>query len=1171
MEAADRTRRIDLEARLSGDDILDCVVITRTTIHGHIRFVAYLVPTPATDAARLKRRIEAESLAAQHPVVPVLVNQIPRTAEGTPDLPALLRLPVLTPQALHDFDLMLRQRWPDGRFQVDLAPDSIPRTRVHVSAIDRTWRAVETEALPVASLPAETESAPGAALPPALCDGGPLRVAPDDPRTLPAALLRAAEQFPDHGLHVVVDRQQTHFIAYPDLLARARRILGGLREQGLQAGDVAILHIPTLADHFPAFWACVLGGIRPVTIARPPGYGARNAVLDKLYHAWLSLARPVLISGGQTAADLRSLTGLYDMDGLRVLTVERCEQAPAAEELHQPDPADVAMLQLSSGSTGTSKVIQITHRGLMEYVLGDRDSTGFASGDLTFNWLPLDHVVPIVMFHLRPVFLGCTNLHAPAELILADPLLWLDLLERHRVNHTWAPNFGYKLITEALHRQPGRHWDLAALKTLLNAGEQCTLPVMRDFLTATAPFGISASKLVLAWGMAETCTAIVYKFFSDADSVQYVRTSSIRGALEWLAANAEPADQTIFLSMGRPAMGATLRVVDQRNHLLPEGWIGRLQVRSGRVTPGYLNHPEANRDAFPDGDWFNTGDLAFIKDGQVTITGREKELIIIGGNHYYCYDLEDAVSRIAGVKPSFVAACGVPTRTTGSEALVIFFVAEPSQQPDVLAIIRTIRDTLAVHFQTAPALVIPLAEASFPKTTSGKIQRSELKERLLRGEFDGIVRELDLREGNANTVPDCMYRVAWEAREYLADAALPQDGVTLVLSDEDGLADGLEHHRAHFGSLVRVGRASDYAEIGADRFHLDPAVPEHWDRLFRALREQNLLPQTVLYLWSYLPLPDPDLAGAALNNATARCGDALLMVIRALAKHVPSTPLRVVTVSRQLHRITGDEAICYPAAMTAALTLGLRHEYPHLDAWHLDLAGRSPRADADDLLAALWMRRSGAEIAWRDGRCYLRRLVKLTPRPHPEPSSLLRHGACYVVSGGLGGIGAELLADLLQRYQLNVLILGRTPLAEDKKALLDRLAARGGSVRYRAVDLTDTAGLEEAVREAEAAWQQPLDGVVHLAGGYELRLLADHDSSSWQRALASKLAGSLHLAALLRDRPQATFIAFSSLLSLIGATGSAAYSAANRVLEAVCDYLAAHTEIRTYCLSWGLW
>jgi acyl-CoA synthetase (AMP-forming)/AMP-acid ligase II len=196
-----------------------------------------------------------------------------------------------------------------------------------------------------------------------------------------------------------------------------------------------------------------------------------------------------------------------------------------------PEPADVALLQLSSGSTGKSKIIQMTHRGILEYVIGDRESTDFATGDVTFNWLPLDHVVPIVMFHLRRVFLGCTNIHAPTEMILAHPLLWFDLLEQHQVQHSWSPNFGYKLITEALRKQPGRHWNLSALKTLLNAGEQCTLPVMRDFLAATADFSITPDKLLLAWGMAEVCTAIVYKSFAAADSVHYVRKSSIGGAL----------------------------------------------------------------------------------------------------------------------------------------------------------------------------------------------------------------------------------------------------------------------------------------------------------------------------------------------------------------------------------------------------------------------------------------------------------------------------------------------------------------------------------------------------------------------------------------------------------------------------------------------------------------
>ncbi|MGZ3457642.1 MAG: SDR family NAD(P)-dependent oxidoreductase, partial [Archangium sp.] len=1180
LEQEMRHRHRELEARLLRlGDVLDCAVLPRETSDGRPCLLAYLVPTGHADVARLRKRVDAESLVAGGaPLLPVWVSHIPRTAGGSPDVQALRSLPVLTPQLLREYEHRLNQGRQDGRFQLELAVPAPAPERLHLADLDREWQAMGSGGgAPVRlEAAADTPSAQGGDVPLSICHGGELRRLADDPETLPQALRRAAECFPHVGIHVVLDRHRTRFIDYPSLLARALRILGGLQRSGLRAGDIVLLQLPSLEDYFPALWACLLGGIRSVTIARPPGYDSRNAVLDKLYHAWRALERPVLLGSGEVTTALRRLPGLYAMEGLRVLAVEDCEQSPPAEELYSPEPTEVALLQLSSGSTDKSKVIQISHRGVVEYAIGDRAKTGQTSASVTFNWLPMDHVGPLLAFHLRDVVLGCTNIHASPEQILEEPLLWLDIMERHRVNYTWCPNFGYKLLVEALRKQPTRHWDLSPLRTLLNGGEQCTPSVVRDFLAATARFGITPDRMLLAFGMAETCTGIFYKSFADADTVQRIRTASLGGTLQWAPEDADPAEQTTFLSMGTPALGVTLRVVDPDNQLLPEGRIGRLQVRSNRVTPGYLNNPEANREAFPDGDWFNTGDLAFMKNGQVTVTGREKNLIIINGSNYFCHEIEDVVSDVEGVVPSFAAACGVPVAQTGSEALVVFFVPEPSADP--LATLRRIRSTLATHFHLTPALIVPVAREEFPKTTSGKLQRNLLKQRLLSGDFAATVKALDLREGNANTVPDCVYRLRWEARESLPGTSLPLEGATLVFMDEGGLGASLCGEEGVFRDVIQVRCSEDYAQLAEHQFRMDPRAPAHWDALFRALRDQGVTPKTLLYLWSYLAPPAPDADDPALGRAMALCGEALLSLGRAFASHHGKAPFTLVTVSRQLHRITGDEAVCYPAALTAAIAAGLRHEWPQADVWHLDLPGGAPSEEAGALLEVLRARRGDTELAWRNGRQHVRGLHKASFGGQPAPETPLRQGACYLVSGGLGGIGAELLAELLQRYQLNVLLVGRTPLrsehspaAQEKSALLEKLASKGGTVLYRAVDVRDAGALAQAVREAEAQWQRPLEGVLHLAGSYEFRLLLDEEASSWQRALSGKVLGGLNLAALLRNYPRPHFITFSSLLGLSGAAGSTAYGAANRFLEAFCAYLEAHTPVRTWCLSWALW
>ena len=185
-------------------------------------------------------------------------------------------------------------------------------------------------------------------------------------------------------------------------------------------------------------------------------------------------------------------------------------------------PNKPAFFQLSSGSTGTPKCIEIHHRGVVAHIHGTGQFNGYRSDDVSLNWLPLDHVVPILTCHLKDTYLGCEQVMVETGLIISDRLKWLDLIECYRVTHSWAPNFGFKLVSDRLAQNKGRHWNLSSIRYLMNAGEQVTLPVVRDFLQATAGFGVRPDAMQPAFGMAEACTCMTYQ--RDFDPVRGVRT-----------------------------------------------------------------------------------------------------------------------------------------------------------------------------------------------------------------------------------------------------------------------------------------------------------------------------------------------------------------------------------------------------------------------------------------------------------------------------------------------------------------------------------------------------------------------------------------------------------------------------------------------------------------------
>lgn len=490
----------------------------------------------------------------------------------------------------------------------------------------------------------------------AFSDGGPLALAEGAPKTLTEALVRTATTREKKGIAYVHPDGSTNFQSYASLLEEAKCLLAGLQASGLKPHDSVILQIEGLEDHLTVFWACVLGGITPVTIATAPSYREMSGIVNKLYNIWELLDHPPIITSADLVEPISGFQALFSIAGLKTLSVDELKNHPPAERIHHSEPNDPVFFQLTSGSTGIPKCIRETHRGIIAHIHGSKQFNRYTSDDISLNWLPMDHVVPILTYHLKDVYLGCQQVQVKTDLVLSDPLKWLDFIETYSVTHTWSPNFGFKLVSDRLAQVKDRSWNLSSIKFFMNAGEQVTLPVVRDFLHLVAPFGVPQQAMQPAFGMAEVCTCMTYQNqFSVDTGIHRVLKSSLSGLLKKV--DGEDATAISFVDLGPPIPGVQIRIVDPDNHLLPEGFIGRLQIKGDVVTPGYLHNESANREGFVGEGWFDSGDLGFILNGRQTLTGREKEMIIVCGANFYCYEIEDIINRIDGVEPTFVAAC----------------------------------------------------------------------------------------------------------------------------------------------------------------------------------------------------------------------------------------------------------------------------------------------------------------------------------------------------------------------------------------------------------------------------------------------------------------------------------------------------------------------------------
>ena len=576
-----------------------------------------------------------------------------------------------------------------------------------------------------------------------LYTGRPLVWDADFPASLTDALVRAGTRFSGSGVMAPGSMARAGLVTYPELLDQARRILTLLRRHGLEPGDHVIVcgHEDELS-YLASYWGCVLGGIRPV-LGFPLHDGADLAAAGRQLAALAeSAGDPLVLCGPRSRAALG--------DRLRCADVSGAAGELPASELYRHEPEAVAMVMMSSGSTGEPKLIPLTQRGLSEFAAGIPTMIPVQPGDVMLNWLPLDHSASFLIYHLLGVYRGATTIHVPADLVLADPLSWLDLVERHRVQHTWAPNFAFQLVSDALAGAPDRRWDLSSVRTLVTGGEQVTVPVVSAFLRRTAAFGLAPETFTPGWGMTETITGITFAAPGLGPDICRVMTSSLGGDLQWAPETADGPDVTTFVGVGGPAPGSSLRIVDEEGAVVPEGRIGTLQVCSARVTPGYLGDPEAGASAFvTDADatrWLDTGDFAFGRDGRYFIVGRTDDRIVLRGRNHYAYQIESTVERAEDIRPGTVAACGVPDPASGTEQLVVFVAVKEADDPAVL--VHPVKDALFRHLGLT-ARVIPVPETFVPRTATGKMRRGRLRQLLLADELPNAGRGT----GPADTTP----------------------------------------------------------------------------------------------------------------------------------------------------------------------------------------------------------------------------------------------------------------------------------------------------------------------------------------------------------------------------------------------------------------------------------
>lgn len=982
------------------------------------------------------------------------------------------------------------------------------------------------------------------------------------PKTLSDLLLNSAKCFPHKKIiYIENDGEQTE-ISYEELCSVAKKVLHGLRAEGLKSKDIAIFQFDKQYDFIVTFWACVLGGIVPVPAPVVQEADPEHNLSQQLLNTWELLDKPAILSGKKAKSILDSIFSNVDLSGkVNVIPVDSIRSDREAEIDNSIMIDDVALMVLTSGSTGKSKAVMLNHSNLVTKCQGCINTNKLTSEDISLNWMPLDHVGGLIMFHLRDVYLGCQQILVMPNNILQDPLLWLKLIDQYRVSTSWAPNFAFGLIVGLQNELINYSFDLSCVRCLINGGEAVVAKTVRQYLKILSTYNISSECIHPAYGMSETSSAITYsRRFNLADTTDF----------------------DVHVSVGEPIAGVTLRIVDDNNITLPEGEIGRLHVKGDTITAGYYNAPDKTQEAFTSDGWFITGDLAFLKDGQLTITGREKEILIINGTNISNHHVESPIEDIPGVRKSFTAACAHREHDDDTDKLLIFFSPETDDAETNQKLIEEIQMRLQKQLGFSPAYVLPLPANDIPKTSLGKIKRKTLLANFIEGRYNAVISKFNFQAESRKTIPDWFYKKSWKRKPIGRKCDLNVYEGIVIFHDSQGLGKSIVNlidHNAS-GKVIQVSRGDSYAKKHNDHYQISPERQDDYESLFDSIKGYGFKSINILHLWTY----DSDHQIYSENNIneSLTCGlYSLFFLSNTIDRHFKQNEHIRFTVVSSCSQNFAKENIDAGKAAIHGFIKTMSQESTRISCAHIDFSDNKHYENHAGIICDEIKHGADDAIVYRNGVRWISCLEK-TKFPAKAKNNLpaLKKGGFYILIGGLGGIGQCLAKLLLEKYYADVLILGRSHVSlqaneppekdKGKAEALKKLQLLPGNVKYQSLDVANFQELREVIDKSSMIFGKALNGIFNLSGQFHEKLINEESYEGLRNSLHAKVFGALGIHHALQDHPDVFLVNFSSINAYFGGYGVGAYSAANSFIEGLTSNEVEKGR-RAYCLSWSLW
>ncbi len=528
--------------------------------------------------------------------------------------------------------------------------------------------------------------------------------------------------------------QEDRKVTYRELLEGANAYARSLQAAGIQPGEVVILILQHGSDLVFSFFGAVLHGAIPSIMPF-----LTEKLLPERYRADLaslvSITRPAaIITYPEFEEEVRA--ALHPGDSVRAVLLSDQVEAPSAPDFEHLEglrrtPQDIVLLQHSSGTTGLQKGVALSHQAVFNQLAAYQQALHLdPEQDVIVSWLPLYHDMGLIAGFLQPVLTRTLLvMMSPFEWVRAPQRL-LTAVSQYRGTLSWLPNFAYNFCAQKIRDRHLEGVDLSSWRAVINCSEPVRYESHRAFLERFAPHGFRPQALAASYAMAENVFGVTQGGIDAPLTVDIIDREAFQ--VERVARPCDDGEGALkMVSCGRPLSNTQVRILSAEGQELPERHVGEVALQSDCMLTGYYNRPDETAKAFRDG-WYLTGDYGYLADGELYVSGRKKDLIIVGGKNIYPQDLENLAMSVPGVHAGRVSAFGVDNPEAGTEDVVIVAEVDSEDPQEREQIADGIRQAVTRGSAVALRSVYLVGPQWLVKTSSGKNARLANRDKFLK-------------------------------------------------------------------------------------------------------------------------------------------------------------------------------------------------------------------------------------------------------------------------------------------------------------------------------------------------------------------------------------------------------------------------------------------------------